>query len=283
MTLKDWKTSTVGLQMTDKSSSTINIDIKFLNTCLVTAKRAAKSAEQIMMHYYKSSPKITIKDDLTPVTQADIECEQVIKQVLAAQFPDFGFYGEETGKSETDSDFTWLVDPIDGTKSFLRKYHFFSTQIALIHKGKIIMGLSHAPMFNETAWAAKELGAFIDGKPIKVSEFNKPEDCCYSSGNLKSFTKDPKQWEKLRQVMSLCHKTRGYGDFYHYHLLAAGKLELIIESDVNILDIAALSIIVKEAGGIITDLAGKEVDLSTNTILAGNPFAYKNALAILNK
>ncbi|MCF6319481.1 MAG: inositol-phosphate phosphatase, partial [Proteobacteria bacterium] len=209
------------------------IDKAFLENCLVTAKRAVKSAEQIIKHYYKCSPDTQIKEDLTPVTQADIECEQVIKQVLAASYPDFGFFGEETGKSNTDSDFMWLVDPIDGTKSFVREYHFFSTQIALMYKGEIIVGVSHAPMFNETAWAAKDLGAFINDQLLTASNFTKPEDSCYSTGNLKSFAQDKQQWEKLRQVMSMYHKTRGYGGFYHYHLLAAGKCELFIESDLN--------------------------------------------------
>ena len=267
------KTYTVERQMTNAI-----IDEHFLKSCIVTAKRAAKSAEQIIKHYYKCSPDVSLKNDLTPVTQADIECEKVINQVLAAQFPDFGFYGEETGKSKTDSDFMWLVDPIDGTKSFVREYHFFSTQIALMYKDEIIMGLSHAPMFNETAWAAKDLGAYIDDHKLTVSDFTKPEDSCYSTGNLKSLAQDTKQWEKLRKIMSLCHKTRGYGDFYHYHLLASGKLELVIESDVNILDIAALSILVQEAGGLMTDLQGNSINLETKSILAGNPETYKKAL-----
>ncbi len=260
---------------------TREINQAFLTSCITTAKRAAKSAEQIIKRYYKCSPATTIKEDLTPVTQADIECEQVIKQVLAAQFPDFGFYGEETGKSNTDSEYMWLVDPIDGTKSFVREYGFFSTQIALMHNGEIIVGVSHAPLFNETAWAAKGLGAFIDDKAIQISEFIKPEDSCYSTGNLKSFAQSAENWEKLRQVMSLCHKTRGYGDFYHYHLLAAGKLELVIESDLNILDIAALSVIVKEAGGMMTDISGKDIDLETSSVLAGNLASYNQALALL--
>ena len=265
------------LQMTEP-----DIDEKFLNSCIVTAKRAAKSAEQIIKHYYKCTPDITIKNDLTPVTQADIECEKDIKQVLATQFPSFGFYGEETGKSNTNSNFTWLVDPIDGTKSFVREYHFFSTQIALMYKDKIIMGLSHAPMFHETAWAAIDLGAFINDQPLTVSKFTKAEDSCYSTGNLQTFCQDKQQWEKLRQIMSLCHKTRGYGDFYHYHLLAAGKIELVIESDVNILDIAALSILVTEAGGKISDLTGQKIGLNTTNILAGNPAIYDKALTILH-
>ena len=260
---------------------TKELNKEFLISCVTTAKRAAKSAEQIIKRYYKCAPKTTIKEDLTPVTQADIECEQVIKQVLAAQFPDFGFYGEETGKSNTDSDFMWLVDPIDGTKSFVREYGFFSTQIALMYRGEIIIGVSHAPIFNETAWAAKGLGAFIDDESVQVSEFIKAEESCYSTGNLKSYAQSPKNWEKLRQVMSLAHKTRGYGDFYHYHLLAAGKLELVIESDLNILDIAALSVIIKEAGGIMTDITGKAIDLETTSVLAGNHASYNQALPLL--
>jgi histidinol-phosphatase len=259
-----------------------NIDKAFLENCLVTAKRAAKSAEQIIKHYYKCSPETEIKADLTPVTQADIECEQVIKQVLEASYPDFGFYGEETGKSNTESDFMWLVDPIDGTKSFVREYPFFSTQIALMYKGEIIAGVSHAPLFNETAWAAKDLGAFINDQPLAISTATKPEECCYSTGNLKSMTQDKNQWEKLRHVMSYCHKTRGYGDFYHYHLLAAGKLELVIESNLNILDIAALTIIVIEAGGIMTDLKGQSINLESSSVLAGNKPSYEKALAIFN-
>lgn len=257
------------------------IDEKFLNHCLTTAKRAVRSAEQIIKHYYKCAADVTIKEDLTPVTQADIECEEVIKQVLAADFPDFDFFGEESGKSNQGSDFLWLVDPIDGTKSFVREYHFFSTQIALMYKGEIIMGISHAPLFNETAWATKNMGAFIDGEKLSVSSFHKPEDSCYSTGNLRSLTKSPDQWQKLAQIMSLCHKTRGYGDFYHYHLLAAGKLELVIESDVNILDIAALSLIVQEAGGHISDLSGQPIDLNTTSILAGNPLSYQQAINII--
>lgn len=268
--------------MEETAMTNPTIDEKFLNNCIVTAKRAVKSAEQIIKHYYKCSPDITLKPDLTPVTQADIECEQVIKQVLATQYPAFGFYGEETGRSDNDSDFLWLVDPIDGTKSFVREYHFFSTQIALMYRGEIIMGVSHAPLFNETAWAAKNMGAFIGNEALHVSDRSKPEESCYSTGNLKTFTQDKKQWEKLRQIMSMCHKTRGYGDFYHFHLLAAGKLELVIESDVNILDIAALSILINEAGGKITDLQGRAIDLETTSVLAGNPHTYDKALGILN-
>ena len=100
---------------------------------------------------------------------------------------------------------------------------------------------------------------------------------CFSTGNIKSLLQNKEHWSKLNRVLSLCSKTRGYGDFYHYHLLAAGKLELVIESDLNILDIAALSIIVEEAGGIISDLNGQPITLKTQSILAGTPHTYQKA------
>lgn len=255
----------------------------FLKQVITSAKRAAKSAEQIIRRYYKSAPQTQIKSDLTPVTQADIECEKVIKQVLAADFPDFNFYGEESGKEDKQSKFMWLVDPIDGTKSFVREYEFFSTQIALIFEDKIIAGVSHAPLFNETAWAAKGLGAYLNDKKISVSDFTEAHEMCFSTGNINTLLKNPDLWQKLNSVLSLCSKTRGYGDFYHYHLLASGKLELVIESDVNILDIAALSLLIKEAGGLITDLNFNPINLNTTSILAGTPTAYNQAKDIFLK
>lgn len=253
-----------------------------LNECLKAAKRAAFEAEKIIHKYYKKSPITTIKNDLTPVTQADLESEQVIKNILSNSFPEFGFYGEETGKTDTDSDFTWLVDPIDGTKSFVRNYGFFSTQIALMYNNKIVLGVSNAPIFQEMCWATKGMGAYLNDKKINVSKFSAKQDLCFSTGNITSLIQSSELWKKLQRTLALCSKTRGYGDFYHYHLLASGKLDLVIESDINILDIAALTIIVQEAGGTFTELNGGPIDLNTTSVLAGNSSIHTQALEIFN-
>ncbi len=247
---------------------------------LKVAREASQAAEIVINKYYRQSPDITLKADASPVTLADIESERVIRQHLAAAFPDHGFYGEETGRSDRDSDFLWLVDPIDGTKSFIREYPFFSTQIALMHKGCIVLGVSNAPAFGETAWATRHGGAFLNGQRITVDTQTPLEQACVSTGNIKSLVTNG--WERLGQLLLACGKTRGYGDFYHYHLLASGKLDVVVESDVNILDIAALSLIVTEAGGVFTDLNGQPVNLETTSVLAASPGLHRQAFSLLN-
>ena len=125
-------------------------------------------------------------------------------------------------------------------------------------------------MFDELAWAEKGQGAYLNGERLQISDNGDPSAASVSTGNLRSLaTSDG--WSNLADILGTADRTRGYGDFYHYHLLAAGKIEAVIESDVNILDIAALSIIVREAGGEFTDLNGAAPTLSTRSVLAANP------------
>jgi len=247
---------------------------------LQTALEAARAAADISRHYYAGNFTVTTKADLTPVTQADVECEQAIRKIILERFPEHGFFGEETGRSNEDSDFLWLVDPIDGTKGFVRQYPFFSTQIALMHKGEIVLGVSSGTMMDELAWAEKGKGAWLNGERLAISTISDPDRAAVSTGNLKSLAMGS-GWSDLGEIVSRADRIRGYGDFYHYHLLAAGKIEAVIESDVNILDIAALSIIVTEAGGAFTDLNGEAVKLEIRSVLAANPKLHEQYLALL--
>ena len=236
---------------------------------LSVAKEAALAAADIIRHYYQGNFETQLKADQSPVTVADVESEKAIRNILCKTFPDYGFYGEETGCSDLDADYVWLVDPIDGTKSFVRGYPFFSTQIALMHQGELILGVSSAPLFEEVAWAYRGHGAFLNEKPISVSKVCKLEQATLSIGNVASLAQGA-GWKKLGNLITQINRVRGYGDFYHYHLLASGKIDLVIESDVNILDIAALCVIVQEAGGSFSQLDGKPIGLDTTTVLASN-------------
>ncbi len=118
---------------------------EFLNVALEAAQRAA----EISRSYYAGNFTVSTKADLTPVTQADVECEEAISSIILGRFPEHGFFGEETGRTQEDADYLWLVDPIDGTKGFVRQYPFFSTQIALMHRGEIILGVSSGTMMDE--------------------------------------------------------------------------------------------------------------------------------------
>jgi len=247
---------------------------------LQVALEAANSAAEVIRHYYRDGVEVSMKPDATPVTRADVESEEVIRRAITAAFPDHGFYGEETGSRGLDAEYLWLVDPIDGTRSFVRGYPFFSTQIALMHRGEIIVGVSSAPAFNEMAWAERGQGAWLDGHHCRVSNISRFEEAAISSGNLRTLASGPR-WANWAEVVKRVARIRGYGDFYHYHLLAAGRIDAVLESDVNILDIAALSLIVAEAGGRFTDLDGRPVGLATTSVLAGNPRMYAQVAKLM--
>ena len=167
------------------------------------------------------------------------------------------------------ADYVWLVDPIDGTKSFVREYPMFSTQIALLHEGRLVLGVSSAPVYGELCWAERGRGAWMAGERLEVSAVASVESATLSAGNLKSLARSP-AWSRYGSLVGAVNRIRGYGDFLHYHLLASGRIDAVIESDVNILDIAALAVIVEEAGGRFTDLSGRAVGFDTTTVLASN-------------
>lgn len=236
---------------------------------LEAARDAAEAAAAVIRTLYQKNLQVTTKADATPVTEADVRAEEAIRSVLVERFPSYGFYGEETGQHAMDAENVWLVDPIDGTKSFVRECPFFSTQIALMRAGRFVLGVSSAPVYGELAWAEEGGGAFLNGKPIRVSTLADLSGSIISTGNLKTLARSP-AWARFGELIGRVSRVRGYGDFVHYHLLARGSLDVVIESDVHILDIAALTVIVREAGGTFTDLRGAPVGLSTTTVLATN-------------
>lgn len=236
---------------------------------LITAIEAAKAAEEVIRRYYQGEFEIEIKPDQSPVTVADVETEKTIRGIILDAFPEHGFFGEETGKLNEDAEYNWLIDPIDGTKSFVRQYPFFSTQIALMKGDELIMGVSNAPIFGEMAYAERDFGAYLNDEPIRVSAIDSLGQSTLSIGNIATLA-GTDAWAELGSIIREVNRTRGYGDFYHYHLLASGKIDLVVESDVNILDIAALSVIINEAGGRFSQLDGGPLTLDTTTVLAAS-------------
>lgn len=236
---------------------------------LTVALDAARAAAELSLEYYDTDLEVTLKADASPVTEADVRAEQLIRARVSEAFPEHGFYGEETGHSDKDSEYLWLVDPIDGTKSFIRGYPFFSTQVALMKDGEVQLGVSVAPAMGETAWAERGGGAFLNGQRLQVSAIDDPKQASISLSNIARLAASD-GWAALGEITAEADRQRGFGDYYSYHLLAAGKVEAVVESAVNILDIAALSLIVEEAGGIFTDLNGHPPSLDTTTVLAAN-------------
>jgi histidinol-phosphatase len=240
---------------------------------LQAAIEASEKAAALIRKAYRGNFDVEYKADASPVTAVDVASERLIRAHLMQCFPSHGFFGEELGQQNLDAEYLWLIDPIDGTKSFVRGYPMFSVQIALMHKGALIVGVSNAPCWNggagEIAFAERGAGAWLGGERLTVSVVDALKNTTLSTGNVATLARSPR-WADFGALIPQLHRIRGYGDFMHYHLLAAGRIDAIIESDVNILDIAALSVIVTEAGGTFTDLCGRPLSLDTTTVLATN-------------
>lgn len=247
-----------------------------LQAALDAAERAAAIARSLFLR----NSEVRLKADKSPVTEADLRCEIAIREILEARFPSHGFFGEETGSRDQDAESLWLVDPIDGTKAFVREYPMFSTQIALMRRGEIVLGVSSAPVYGDLCFAERGCGAYLNGKPVRVSRIDTVEAAALSSGNLKTLASGPR-WGRYGELVARVDRIRGYGDFLHYHLLAGGKVDAVIESDVNILDIAACVAIVNEAGGRFTELGGTPITLGSTSVLATNGALHAPLLAAL--
>ncbi|MEZ5500572.1 MAG: inositol monophosphatase family protein [Steroidobacteraceae bacterium] len=247
---------------------------------LKVAVDAANKAAEIIRSLYQRNLKVDTKADRSPVTEADVRAEEAIRAILMGAFPQHGFYGEETGQSSLDAESLWLVDPLDGTKSFVRDCPFFSTQIALMRAGRLVVGVSIAPVSGELACAEAGKGATVDGQPVRVSHVEALQDAIVSTGNIRTLASG-ERWPRFGELLQKISRVRGYGDYLHYHLLARGAIDAVIESDVNILDIAALAVIVREAGGTFTDLDGKEPGLETTSVLAANGALHASLRACL--
>lgn len=252
-----------------------------LALALATARRAAAAADEVAMGYFRGDLTVERKDDASPVTEADRECERVIRKRLLDVFPDHAIFGEEFGHRGGDSRYLWLVDPIDGTRSFIRGLPFWSVQIALMVDGELVLGVSSAPAFDETAWALRGGGAWVNGRRVKLRQCARLEAADVSFGNLRTLARGSR-WAWAGELVARAARTRGYGDFYSYHRLADGSQDVVVESDVNILDIAALTVIVREAGARISDLDGKAIDLDTTSVLAASPELHQQLLSSLH-
>jgi len=247
------------------------MDREFVASALGVARQAAEAGAAEIAKYYRRAAAVEWKADATPVTVADRNAERAIREVLGAAYPTHAIFGEEEGGERAGAEYLWLVDPLDGTRAFVRDYPMFSTQIALRIRGELVLGVSHAPLFGETAWAMRGGGAWINDERVRTGNPASLAQAQLSFGNLKSLASNPVRWQKLAALVTGAERTRGYGDFYHYHLLARGAVDAVVESDVGILDIAALYVIVTEAGGVFTDLDGRPVDLRTRSVLASVP------------
>ncbi|HET7874758.1 MAG TPA: inositol monophosphatase family protein [Methylomirabilota bacterium] len=249
-----------------------------MDPTLSAAIEAARAAGEVALKYYHGGFDVRLKPDQTPVTQADREAEQVITEILGRAFPDCGFLGEELGqKGPTER--RWIVDPIDGTRNFVRRIPFWAVLIALEEQGEVTTGVVLNPVTGELFTARRGEGAFANGERIRVSDCSRLGEALLLHSSL-NFLREAAHWDGFVRLVDATERQRGFGDYYGYCLIAEGKAELYVEADLKPWDIAAVKILVEEAGGRLTDFSGRST-IYNGTVLATNGRLHDEALRLL--
>jgi histidinol phosphatase-like enzyme (inositol monophosphatase family) len=222
---------------------------------LEAAIAAARAAGEVALKHFRTELAVERKSDASPVTRADREAEERAVAVLRAALPECGVLGEEYGE-QGSQDRRWIVDPIDGTRSFIRGIPFFATLIALEEEGEITTGVIYAPALDDLLYAQKGQGAFDRSGRLRVSSVDTLRRSMLVFGGVSGLRRGG-YWPAYERLVDASGRQRAYGDYFGYTFIARGQAEAMIDIDLKPWDLAAIKIIVEEAGGRLTDFAGQ--------------------------
>jgi histidinol-phosphatase len=239
----------------------------------------ARSAAETAMRHFDTDVNVEWKDDSSPVTVADREAEEVLRNTLLGVFPDDGFVGEESGSTPGTSGYRWIVDPIDGTRGFVRGVPIWGTLVGLEYRHEQIAGIVEAPALGQSWRALRGDGAYRGDRPIRVSDVSRLDEASLYYSSISWFARAGKQ-EQFLELASRTQRQRGFGDFYGFVLVAQGSGDLMLEYGVHPWDVAALKVIVEEAGGRFTDWEGTPT-INSSDVIASNGRLHEQALRIM--
>lgn len=249
---------------------------------IIAAKQMVQAARPEISSRYRVPVPIVAKADSSPVTDADRGAEAAIRQIIEQTFPDHGIIGEEFGSVRTQADYVWVLDPIDGTKSFITGIPLFATLIALTFKGETILGLADQVVLDETWISGLGLPATLNDTVISTRR-------CPSLDQAIVFTSGLEYWDaqnrpRLDAAMNATYVTRMGADAYGFLQVAAGFADIAIECGVNAFDVMALIPIVENAGGRVTDFSGNPIalDFDGSILATGDPTLHDSVLEIIN-
>jgi histidinol-phosphatase len=251
---------------------------------LALALELADAADEITMARFRASDLVvTTKPDLTPVSEADQAVERAIRERLA-HATNHAVLGEEYGaepRPDEDAEYRWIIDPIDGTKSYVRGLPIWATLIGLEHAGELVLGVASAPALHSRWWAGRGLGAFRAGEPISVSAVAELDDAqiSFSWDTRERFDADG-IGDKLIALAHRCWRFRGVGDFWQHVLVAEGAVDIAVDPIVNLWDIAALVPIIEESGGRWSTTDGRH-DVNGSSFVCTNGPLHGAVLAAL--
>ncbi|MBZ5624078.1 MAG: inositol monophosphatase [Acidobacteriia bacterium] len=227
------------------------------------ARRIAAAAGENARYIRARGVTTETKPDASPVTNADKENERLIREAVEREFPNDGILGEEGSSKSGTSGRRWIIDPIDGTRDFLRGNRFWCVLVALEEAGESLVGVAHFPMLDETYWAARGSGSYLNEERLQVSAVTSIGDCSFSPNGLQ-LIEARRHLPRVMELMQRSWAVRSYGGALDACLVAAGKVEIWFEPKVEVWDLAALKLIVEEAGGAFFALDGsRRIDRGT--------------------
>ena len=244
-----------------------------LDALLAFALDAAWQAGRVTLGYYQTGLAAERKADNSPVTLADRQAEQKLRELITAAWPDHALIGEEYGRQpgRVDSGYTWIIDPIDGTKSFISGVPFYAVLLALVKDDQPQLGVIHFPALNEMVYARRGGGCYWNGRPARVSSVSRLADAVLLASDLDTFARFNRQ-DAFQRLIDATYFQRTWGDAYGYALVATGRAEIMLDPVMALWDCGPLQVILEEAGGTFTDWRG------TPTIFGGEAVATNGAL-----
>jgi histidinol-phosphatase len=244
------------------------------------AVEAAHKAGQLALRSYEGGVEVQWKADQTPVTAADREAEALLRTTLLGRFPTDGFLGEESGDTPGSSGFRWIIDPIDGTRSFVRGVPLWGTLVGLEYKGEQIAGVADAPALGHAWHALRGDGAYRDRRRIHVSDVADLAEAHLFYSSVSWFVQAGRE-KTFLELAARTQRQRGYGDFYGFVLVAQGSGEIMLEFGCHAWDLSAVAAILVEAGGRLTDWRGRQ-DITHPDVVASNGRLHEQILNLLH-
>ncbi len=252
---------------------------------LGVAIKAARKAGTILMKHYGKLKSVQYKKYQDMVTVADKQAEKAIIEIIKKDYPEHSIYGEETGRHMKKSDYLWVIDPLDGTTNFVMQVPFFNTAISLSYKNEVVAAVVLSHFSKELFYAEKGKGAYLNGRRIHVSDKKNLKYCVCTFCHANS-QKALRKWVRIykRTRLSKVRHFRQMGSAQlELSYVACGRVESYQALELNIYDVAAGSLLIREAGGKVTDFAGKKWTSKSKDILASNGKIHSKLLKLINK
>lgn len=251
-----------------------------LEEILNFALNIAREAGDVTLRYFNAATPYEMKRDNTPVTIADRQAEELLRERILSRFPTHGVLGEEFGERPGRAPIRWILDPIDGTFSFISGVPLYSVLIGVEEAGEVVAGVIHLPALKETVYAARGSGCFWNGQPARVSQvaqLSQARLLVCGTKNIYKHSRGP-AFERLREC---CYADRSWSDAYAYALVATGRAEIVLDPVMSIWDTAALAPVLREAGGTLTDWSGRHTHTAPEAV-ATNGRLLEEVMGVLN-